>query len=638
MKVKLASSSNFQSNQQWQVVLIAPGVTVDERFYFSDEVLASAIEKFSRVSCFVDHSFNARSVRDLCGFFTDVEHLAGVGIVGKLSALPGSAGDLLAMLADDVISNNLAVGFSLDVWLTTDSEKPANVTHISKIESCDLVINPNAGGKFLRALQSFYGANTMTIETADELRAEAERIKQSAGDILTMKDQHAAQKELEAARAQFATARIEATQTIVEMKLSADDVLPDAAKNRIRKMFAGRTADVGEIAQAITDEREYLQSVADTAVVVGVPGGARVGGMFTSSDHVEAAAYDLLGVERPAHLSEARPARLTGIRELYLGMTGDTEMLGGYSPKRAQFATTTTMPALVASVLNKSIAQNWANFMSAGYDWWKTVTETIKADSLNDIKGVNVSAVGLLPTVAEGGNYTELTIKDGLETAPFVKKGGYLPFTLEMMDRDDTRAIRAYPKALARSAIRSLSAQVAGIFTANAGAGPTLASDGLALFHATHGNLGTTALSAAEFEAKRVQIYNQSILAAAGQDGGKLAINPEYLLVPRVLQKTALDIVAPAYINATNNTLRGTGTVVVVPEWSDANDWAVITNPLINAPIQVAFRFGEMPEIFVADDERYGSLFSNDEMRLKARFFFAVLVASHIGVGKNNVA
>jgi hypothetical protein len=46
------------------------------------------------------------------------------------------------------------------------------------------------------------------------------------------------------------------------------------------------------------------------------------------------------------------------------------------------------------------------------------------------------------------------------------------------------------------AAYRTLSASIANIFTPVAGAGPTL-SDGLALFHASHNNLATTVLTAA---------------------------------------------------------------------------------------------------------------------------------------------
>ena len=108
--------------------------------------------------------------------------------------------------------------------------------------------------------------------------------------------------------------------------------------------------------------------------------------------------------------------------------------------------------------------------------------------------------------MAEGGDYTELIVGDSPETADFTKYGGYVPLTLELIDRDNTRKLRQYPRELAKAGIRKVSALVAAVFSANSGAGPTMADTG-ALFNSTavtteggHANLGTTGLSSAAWE------------------------------------------------------------------------------------------------------------------------------------------
>ena len=85
------------------------------------------------------------------------------------------------------------------------------------------------------------------------------------------------------------------------------------------------------------------------------------------------------------------------------------------------------------------------------------------------MNSISYGGTGDLPTVAEGGEYTELAIGDSPETASFTKYGGYIPLTLELIDRDETRKLRAYPRELANAGLRRLSGLVAAIFTQNAG-------------------------------------------------------------------------------------------------------------------------------------------------------------------------
>ena len=148
---------------------------------------------------------------------------------------------------------------------------------------------------------------------------------------------------------------------------------------------------------------------------------------------------------------------------------------------------------------------------------------------------------------------------DSPETASFTKYGGYIPLTLELIDRDETRKLAAYPRELAMAGLRKVSELVSAIFTANAGVGPTMA-DGGALFNATavtdaggagHANLLTTALAAAQWEVVSAAVYNQPQLiknaAVLYGTGPKIGINPRYLLVPRALQLTGKKILYPAW-------------------------------------------------------------------------------------------
>ncbi len=253
--------------------------------------------------------------------------------------------------------------------------------------------------------------------------------------------------------------------------------------------------------------------------------------------------------------------------------------------------------------------------------------------------------------MAEGGTYTELVVGDSPETASFVKYGGYIPLTLELIDRDETRKLKAYARELASAGLRKISKLVSQIFTANAGVGPTMA-DTSALFNATavttaggHANLRTGALTADEWDAVCGAVYNQPMLiknaATYYGTGPKMAVNPKYLLVSRSLQKTAFQILQGEFVREQDyvydNILKGTAVPVLVPEWTDADDWAAVCDPVIAPAVYVGERFGILPEIYVAGDELSPAVFMNDEHRLKVRHYLAVWVNDFRPLHKNNV-
>ena len=90
-----------------------------------------------------------------------------------------------------------------------------------------------------------------------------------------------------------------------------------------------------------------------------IQGPGRVTEMHNTADQLEAAVDDLFGVPRDARLANVKAAHLTGIRELYLMLTGDYDLHGGYYGERIQLATTSDFTGLVKNALNKVVAQQW---------------------------------------------------------------------------------------------------------------------------------------------------------------------------------------------------------------------------------------------------------------------------------------
>ena len=502
-----------------------------------------------------------------------------------------------------------------------------------KIFSVDLVVDPARGGAVLRALNS-----------VREKRAAARYRGQMANDTRAMNAIQAEtnrQNALAAEAAKMKAVRAEQCRYLLDTALSNAQDIPLPIREQIRGQFANRLYEPEELNKAISDGRELYAKLTAGQSVRGI--GSRVSAMYSSHDQIVAAVHDLLGAKRPRELAGLQCDRLSGIRELYILMTGDREFHGGFDTQRAQFATTSDLPGILANVLNKLIAQRWDELGASGYRWWEKIVTVEHFENLQDITGILVGEVNMLPSVNEGAAYTALGVIDSPETGSWNKYGAYIGLTIEMFERDDTMKLRQYPFKLATAGLRRISNLVAQVFLANSGIGPAMADTYKVFDSSHHYNLGTSALSASAWEAASQAIWDQTMLAPAGVTGPKLAVDARYLIVPRSLRLTAQHILYPSLTYEANitseNLQRGQfGDVVVCPEFSDPTDWAAVADPAIAPAIFIGERFGLMPEIYIADNQVTGALFTHDEVRVKARHFLNVLVADYRPLYKSNVS
>ena len=619
----------------FEIVCITAGT--GNGWEFSADVLRAAVPLFDGVQCFADHlpldSADGHSVRDVAGLISEPAFDESLqGITAKLTPF-GPSADLLRELLTEVLAmegKDTKVGFSADLAFNNEG---STVTEIVKIFSVDLVVDPARGGAVLRALNS-----VMEKRAAARVRAQL-RSEKTAMDKLKNEQTKLSAMSAEAAKAK--ALRAEMCKHVLDTALSGAADIPMPIRDQIRGQFRNRLFEPEELNAAIRDGRELYAKLTVGQSVAGITG--RVSGMYSSHDQLVAAVHDLLGAERPKEVRGVNAAKLSGIRELYIMMTGDMDFHGGFDPTRAQFSTTSDLPGILKNALNKLIAQRWDELGASGYRWWEPIVTVEHFENLQDITGILVGELNLLPSVAEGAAYTALAVKDSPEVSAWNKYGGYIGLTIEMFERDDTMKLRQYPFKLATAGLRRISSLVASIFTANSGTGPAMA-DTYNVFDASHhGNLGTAALSAAAWEAASQAIWDQSMLVAAGAAAPKLAVDARYLIVPRGLRLAAQRILYPSltYENGitSENMQRGKfGDVITCPEFSDPSDWAAVADPMLAPAIYIGERFGLMPEIYIADNQVTGALFTNDEIRVKARHFLNVMVADHRPLYKSNVS
>jgi hypothetical protein len=608
--------------RQYDVVLIEAGENLNG-WIIPAEVLRLAMPLFEGAPCLVDHAgfLDFPSLRNYAGYYTNVCQTAEGALMAILELNDNESGRFLADIFDAWLEDrdsNIAppIGLSADLNLSYDYIDDRRVcSKIHKVWSVDAVLHPAAGGRVERVLNSIQGATPPTAEGHPPGLLPGIRPK---GEY-TMSEEK------------------------VTYDVGAETARPPDPQPSQEMMFSGLAEQIAALNAQVQNLRTELAAQQAERTITGLGDPPRFTGMRNSMDQIEIALDAMLAGKRPA----GNVPPLSGIRELYHLLSGDYEMTGVFQGERITLAAVTcaTMAGLVANALNKRVINEFQTYPQ----WWSKIVIEEDFANLQDVRWITLGGVGELPTVAEGASYTELTWDDVTETDAFVKKGGYLGLTLEAIDKDDTSRIRRAPRALAQAAWLTLSKSVSAIFTTASDLGPDLA-DGTALFDATRGNLGSTALSWAEYCVVRTAMRKQTELNSGERLGALTA--PKYILVPPDLEVTALQILAsegqPGTANNDENVFTegdahnarmalARDRVIVVDLWTDTAAWAAVADPRLYPSIGIGYRYGREPEIFSVASPTAGLMFSNDTMPIKVRFFYAVGPTDYRGLYKENV-
>lgn len=404
--------------------------------------------------------------------------------------------------------------------------------------------------------------------------------------------------------------------------------LPEAGRRRLLSEMPTLVRMTEAAATArIRREAEYLASLGLGRVAP--PGIGRGERHMVTEDQADKHTRMLEAFFDPAH-ADHQHAR--SFKQVYIDLTGDTRVTG-----LVRNATRFT-EALDSTSFSLALGDSITRRMIADYrsqtdlDMWKLLTGTpVPVGDFRSQERVRVGGYGDLPAVAQGAPYVALNSPDddGADYA-VTKRGGLETITLEMIKNDDVGAIQRIPVRLARAAKRTLCKFVLDFIRTN----PVI-YDGVALFHATHNNLGAAALAAASYAAGRLAMSKQ---AEAGSNEA-LGIGPRNLWAPADLEETAANL----FQRGTN--LDKTFVQSLMPNivpvwyWTDANDWAATADVADIPLIELGFLDGEEePTLLVQDNPSVGSMFSNDQLTYKIRHIYGGAVLDYRGFYKALVA
>ncbi len=317
-------------------------------------------------------------------------------------------------------------------------------------------------------------------------------------------------------------------------------------------------------------------------------------------------------------LLNSRGVRTSGLSRMEIA--GSAFGLGS----RGAMHTTSDFASLLEDVANKTLRQAYDEAPQTFAPFSARVT-------LPDFKASKRLQLGEAPQlleVAEHGEFTRGTMGESKEEFALASYGRIFAITRRALVNDDTSAFARIPMFFGRMARQKESDLVWAQITANANMG-----DGVALFHATHGNL---AGSGAVISIDTIGAGRSAMRQQTGVDGATLLnIAPAYLVVPSALETVADQFVSVNLApDAAGNVNPFAGRLQVIAEprldADSAIKWYLVTTPSQIDTMEYAYLEGEEgPQV----ESRIG--FEVDGLEIKARHDFAAKVIDHRGFYQN---
>lgn len=703
---------------EWEVLLIKPGLGGNNQ-YFPPDTLRQATSLFEGAKVFcLDHAQHVKktdddkSARQIVGWTKQPRYIEGEGIKGRLHLVPTADWLRQNLIDASAMGQPDLYGLSIDAPCCRAVMKqihhqgrPITVQWFTQIEAnpipptVDVVWNPGTPGGFQRALNARF---------ADSPTTEEERMKEKLLAILqakrpdlhkTIADPAAATEEQvmalldkamtepAPAQAQQAAALSEDDKAVIRQakvqlwngqvrEQLIDCKLPERMQQAIRTRFMDKPLDgsIEPVKQAVQEQREILDALSKDGQVqgLGIPHEVTI---ESEPERLQQALDKMFGCEVKGDV----PA-FVSLRQAYVRITGDQEVSGlrghaadhmqkmgqavramqakavdsmGYPlaghVRATQAQLTSTWPLLLGNSLYRRLRMAYGE---VEYSEGRIISTRKRANDYRTIEAMTPHYSGDIPTVAENADYTELAAlsEEGVNYK-VTKRGRIITISRETIINDDLSAVVRMISNEGRAARRTFARTVWNLLINNA----TFDGDAVAVFHASHNNLGSTAMTAnaagvAAIVAALNRLMNQTEPGSGEKLGGSWWSSRPILAVPNALQDIAKQLNQsngiPGAANQGDNPIYGLfgsednpERIIVNPLFTDVTDWYAFRQPTDTETIEVAFLFGqEQPEVFVADNQAVGQMFVADKQQYKLRHEYGAEVVDFRGMDKSVVA
>jgi phage head maturation protease len=204
---------------------------------------------------------------------------------------------------------------------------------------------------------------------------------------------------------------------------------------------------------------------------------------------------------------------------------------------RAGAHSTSDFPFILANVANKSLRDAY-DAAAPSY------LQVSRRSDLTDLKTASIVQLGeftALKPIPEGGEYQSITIGESREQWCAMKYGHMFVCTIETLINDDLGAFLRVPAQQALATRRKENAIFWALITGN-----QLMGDGVALFNASHSNIGS---SGGAPTAARIAELEKLMMTQRGLGGEEVVgVPPRFLLAPVALKSVIEPLLSPNYV------------------------------------------------------------------------------------------
>ena len=277
---------------------------------------------------------------------------------------------------------------------------------------------------------------------------------------------------------------------------------------------------------------------------------------------------------------------------------------------------------IVENIADKALMMG---YMEMPYTYEYFISERSVSD-FKEVSSTRVSVGGDLPKVEDGAEFPYTSATADGEKYSVDTFGQIIGLTEQLLVNDDVGAFTRLPEMLGLKAKRTENSFFWGLLTGN-----QVMADSVALFHATHKNLATSA--GAPNTARLAHGRAAMRLQKDPDDKKRLNISPKYLIVPAALETTAQKLVTQVVPRNVDDVNPFAGNLMVVTEAlldDNSSDAWYLAGSLDQGPIaERALIDGMGPKITIKDS------FETNSMKTKVSHQFGMRVIDFRQLYKN---